>query len=135
MKYIKLKIRNFKGIRNLTLDLGSSSKFKIFTLVGLNESGKTTILEAIDFFQNDIRKTERHMLIPKDRKANFSDHISVFATLELDIEDEEAIKKHAKSVGFNIGQPIKKDFSSVFNSVLTKFSKKQKCKKPFESKR
>lgn len=107
MKYTKFEINNFKGIKSLVLDFGEKKEFEIFTLVGLNESGKTTILEAIDFLQKDMLESERHTLIPKDRKTNFNDHISVKATLELNDEDEEIIKKYSKSVGFIIEQPIK----------------------------
>jgi len=46
MRYIKYEIKNFKGIKNATIDM-SRINSKIYTLVGLNESGKTTILQAI----------------------------------------------------------------------------------------
>lgn len=42
MKFIKFTISNFKGIRRLELDLEKHPQGKIFPLVGLNESGKTT---------------------------------------------------------------------------------------------
>lgn len=50
MRYTSFEIENFKGIRSLRLDLDSTPKSQVYTLVGLNESGKTTILEAIDYF-------------------------------------------------------------------------------------
>lgn len=108
MRYTKFEIKNFRGIKKLTLDFTEAKKFNIFSLVGLNESGKTTILEAMDFFQKDIPLAERHDLIPKDRYANFNDSISVIATLELTNDDELAIKKYAASVGFNIEKDIEK---------------------------
>lgn len=127
MRYTQFTIKNFRGIKTLTLDFYVMTKYKIFTLVGLNESGKTTILEAIDFFQKDVRETERHTLIPKDKKTNFNDDISVSATVELDNDDEEAIKEFSKTVGFIIEQPIKK--ISIEKKYTFKNSKYQDVKK------
>ena len=53
MKYTKFIIENYKGIPNVELDLTKKPNFNIFTLVGLNESGKTSLLEAIDLFKNN----------------------------------------------------------------------------------
>ncbi|MEI9910983.1 MAG: AAA family ATPase [Bacteroidota bacterium] len=50
MKFTEFKIKNFKGIEDVTVNLDKSPDANIYTLVGLNESGKTTILEAINFF-------------------------------------------------------------------------------------
>ncbi|MBU4374660.1 MAG: AAA family ATPase, partial [Euryarchaeota archaeon] len=42
MKFTEFKIKNFKGIENITINLDKSPNANIYTLVGLNESGKTT---------------------------------------------------------------------------------------------
>ncbi|MBM0170454.1 ATP-binding protein [Altererythrobacter sp. C41] len=47
VRYLKFRIQNFKGIKDTEVDLRSSTGANVFSLVGLNESGKTTILEAI----------------------------------------------------------------------------------------
>jgi len=107
MQYIKFKIQNFKGINTLELDLANYPSCDIFTLVGINESGKTTILEAIDFFQRDVLPdSEKHKLIPKSKKRNFNGRVSVKATIALEEDDEEAIKDFAESINFKITQPI-----------------------------
>ena len=46
MRYTQFRFKNFKGIENITLPLTGD----VTTLIGLNESGKTTILEAIFCF-------------------------------------------------------------------------------------
>ena len=46
MRYTQFRIENYKGIEQLTLRLTGD----VTTLIGLNESGKTTILEAIYCF-------------------------------------------------------------------------------------
>ena len=102
MKFTYFKFKNFKGIENQTLSLTNGSN--IFTLVGLNESGKTTILEAINFFSH---KTETldvlgldsysiddiHNLIPINKRDNFNDSIIIEAGLELSPDDIKEIKK------------------------------------------
>ena len=47
MKYVKFVINSYKGIPKIELDLSKKPSSNIFTLVGLNESGKTSIMEAI----------------------------------------------------------------------------------------
>ena len=41
------EIKNFKGIKSAVLKFNNSPKSNIIVLVGLNESGKTTILELV----------------------------------------------------------------------------------------
>lgn len=86
----------------MEIDLATDSKFKIFTLVGLNESGKTTVLEAINFFDKGAPAGQEHTLIPKNKKGNFNDAVSVTAVLELDAEDARLIKETAKQAKFKI---------------------------------
>lgn len=92
MKYLKFEIKNFKWIKGpLVIDL--TSRTNIFPLVWLNESGKTSILEAINYFEKGIWKEDAHKLIHKAEKAWFSWEIYVKATIYLEPEDLENIKK------------------------------------------
>lgn len=95
MRFTKFEIRNFKGAVSLDLDLVYAPNSNIFTLVGLNESGKTTILEAINMLQNDIPEVDRHKLIPRSQSSNFNGNVSITATLELEDGDEDLIKQYA----------------------------------------
>lgn len=81
MDYRLFEVTNFRGIQQLKLDLGIYPKSKIFTLVGLNESGKSTILEAINFFhykKSDLESLELkgykindiHNLVPISKRSN-----------------------------------------------------------------
>ncbi len=90
MKYIEFEIENFKGIKKEKIKLDVKPEIKIFTLVGLNESGKTSFLQAIDAFQNGFKNKDT--IIPKDKKRNFNDTISISATVALDEEDVKKIK-------------------------------------------
>lgn len=103
MRYAYFEVENFKGISKLRLDLESDPRSRIHTLVGLNESGKTTILEAIDYFTGtgeDLDPTELagrirpdpHDLIPAARRANFNGDITVRAGVALDEGDRERLE-------------------------------------------
>lgn len=101
MRYTYFRIKNFKGIEDAQLDLASPPSGKVFTLVGLNESGKTTLLEAIDswayregvatFGASGYRKPDPHDLIPITKRANFNGSIEIEAGVELDQEDLRAL--------------------------------------------
>lgn len=107
MRYIKFEIENFKGVKNATLDLSKSPKSNVYTLVGLNESGKTTILEAINSFSPDddgvetlfpdvIRKITPEDLVSKAHKANFTGDISVTAFVQFEEDDKEDLKLYCE---------------------------------------
>jgi len=107
MKYNYFRFENFKGIKSQILDFSKNPNSKVFTLVGLNESGKTTILEAINYFKYNpesldaldlynYRIGDIHDLIPIDKRDNFNGHIVIEAGIELDESDIIAIKKALK---------------------------------------
>lgn len=105
MKFTEFKIKNFKGIENVTVNLDKSPDANIYTLVGLNESGKTTILEAINFFNpNDKGLSalelpgatikDYNILIPISKRDNFNEVISLEVTIKLDADDLKKINEH-----------------------------------------
>lgn len=129
MKITSVSIKNFKGIQHLTIDLNGNPKSNIFCLVGLNESGKTTILEAINHFAEKSdsldpfssfleRKTDYSTLIPISKHANFSDRITFEITFVLSESEEDAIKTFGKQeLGFkftNFGRTIVVSHTLVF---------------------
>ena len=98
MNIIDFEIENFKGINNTRIEISTKAPGNIVTLIGLNESGKTTILEAISNFvsvdreTSDIVKTVVNSqgaadLIPKTLKPNFTGEISIKANLVIDDSD------------------------------------------------
>jgi len=108
MNFTYFKFKNFKGIDNQRLDLSKSAGSNIYTLVGLNESGKTTILEAINFFSHkpeslDVLELDSysiddiHDLIPINKRDNFNDSITIEAGIKLSNEDIIQINKTIKS--------------------------------------
>lgn len=117
MKYTKFIIKNFRGIKEIELNLGKSPKANVFTLVGLNESGKTTILDAIAFFYEKINSENQselhttaivdiHDLIPKDQRDSFSGNIEIEASIELDSNDYEALSNLLEKSKFAISENL-----------------------------
>ncbi len=113
MKFTYFKFKNFKGIEEQTLDLSKNSDSRVFSLVGLNESGKTTVLEAINYFAykpeslkaldlDNYEVDDIHNLIPINKRDNFNNEIIIEAGLELNEEEIEEIKKIFKANKFNL---------------------------------
>lgn len=114
MQYLNFTIENFKGIQKLIFNLDNRAPAsKIFTLVGLNESGKTTILEALGFFYDNLKDEKEltitksivddvHELIPKSKKSLFNDSISIVGTIKLDDFDKDLIKSFVEMQGYKV---------------------------------
>lgn len=101
MKFDSFTIDNFKGIKSAKIDLLPSGS-NIFTLIGLNESGKTTILEAINAFgqsREDTKalyatgasKEDPASFVPKQRKSNFSGAITIRASVSFEGDERDSI--------------------------------------------
>lgn len=105
MKISKFEIANFKGVSKATINIADDIPGNVVSFIGLNESGKTTILEALSYFiteDQDIasivekihRKSSLQDLIPKDRKAAFTGSISIKAYVDLDYNDKKSLADH-----------------------------------------
>lgn len=104
MEIREFEIKNFKGINSCILELESAGAGRMITLIGLNESGKTTILEAISNFISEdedlsslvgTRKPEGYTrnFVPKNKKANFTGTIELRAKVALSPHDKAALSK------------------------------------------
>lgn len=113
MRYTGFEIKNFKGIKQMRLDLSRTPDSPVHVFVGLNESGKTTILEAINFFSQGSEllgpgqlsgslQPDVHQLIPISERANFNGNIEIAAELEIDSSDTKALKAALAGHGFNM---------------------------------
>jgi hypothetical protein len=119
MRHTYFEIRNFKGIKHVRLDLDASPRSTVYTLIGLNESGKTTVLEAMDSSAYYMEKTlaplrlpghadmDPHDLIPIGSRSNFNDTIEIAAGYVLDAEDNRKLGQHLrKEIGFEVDDPV-----------------------------
>jgi len=102
MRFLSFQIKNFKGIKDTTVPLKSVAGASVFAFVGLNESGKTTVLEAIHSFAPDEATSELlggedglgvpfRERVPRHSLSEFTGDVSVSAVLELDPTDKEKI--------------------------------------------
>jgi len=108
MKYTKFIVKKFKGIEELEIDLTKYPVGKIFPLVGLNESGKTTILESLNFFQEDLPDGKRHEILHKKDSGNFTGNIEIEAELLIEDSDNKIIKDFLESKALKIEKDIEK---------------------------
>ncbi|HEU0250931.1 MAG TPA: AAA family ATPase, partial [Solirubrobacteraceae bacterium] len=104
MHYKRFKFRNFKGIADMDLELSGD----VTTLIGLNESGKTTVLEAIFCFSygaEDLQVINPEMAslrvpdqwIPISKRANFNDDIRICAVVSLSDDDKAGLQAHMRT--------------------------------------
>lgn len=98
MKYREFSISNFKGIEKVELDLKNN---RIITLVGLNESGKTTIMQAISIYYElskgrALTEAEKNSLRPKG--IDFTGTISIGATIDYEVEDTKKLNTYIASL-------------------------------------
>jgi len=104
LKYIKFEIENYRGISDkLTIDLEKSS---LIPLIGINECGKTTILQAIYCFDyiNDTEYQKKHLEnLLNLYKTSDTDLQAVTATIEfklkelIEIAEENNIREQIKT--------------------------------------
>lgn len=107
MKYTRFLVKNFKGIKETHISLSSVAGASVFAFVGLNESGKTTILEAIHSFAPDKATGEIlgssdavgvpfEARVPRHQIANFTGKVEVEATLATASEEIDEIIEQVK---------------------------------------
>ena len=107
MQYVSFRIQNFKGIKDTKVSLKSVAGASVFAFVGLNESGKTTVLQAIHSFAPDEATSELlgggegigvpfDDRVPRHQYSIFTGHVKVTAVLRLDSNDKEKIAKEFK---------------------------------------
>ena len=118
MKFTHFEIANFRGIQHVCLKLGSIPNTRIFTLVGLNESGKTTVLEAINHFTYKTETLEPlelkgysisdpHSLIPIAHRSNFNGEVKIKVGLQCEKDDEARIAKElSETLTFQATKPV-----------------------------
>lgn len=81
MKLIKLTIRNFKGIKEISLDIENIS-----VIIGPNNCSKSTVLEALHTFSSSISKLEKDLYYKHDTAKPVSFHATFTDLTEEEIE-------------------------------------------------
>lgn len=132
----KFTIQNYKGIEQTSISLDERTNNPIVTLIGLNESGKTTILEALShfvssdklvssLFKGNRAKNNTNEIIPINRRSAFSDSIEIQAIVKLDQYDINKVVELAENQKLEIdkirlSEPFRLTKELTFeDSVLT----------------
>ena len=120
MRYKAFHIQNFKGISDAAIEFGSILGASVFPFVGLNESGKTTVLQAVHSFSPDAATSELlsgekdvgvpfKERVPRHLISTFSGKVSVTATIEASDDDLEEIDRELKREGITV-EVLPKEF-------------------------
>lgn len=108
LKITGFEVSHFKGIRHASIKFAEHDTARVHTLVGLNESGKTTLLEAIHAFSPDAEtelvvknvltpEQQREQWVPRDRISDFTGDVETKAYVEATPEDWQEYARLAKS--------------------------------------
>lgn len=123
MYYKRFQIRNFKGIEYSEIEVASSANARVITLVGLNESGKTTVLEAIHSFAPDmsadtvVGHTSRNSAssagaVPRSKISHFTGEVSISAVVGVDQADRDSIGE------ILLEDDLQIDFSTIPDEII-----------------
>jgi ABC-type Na+ transport system ATPase subunit NatA len=163
MQYVSFRIQNFKGIKDTTISFETVAGASVFSFVGLNESGKTTVLEAIHSFAPDQATSELlggeeglgvpfKERVPRHMLSEFTGGVKVAATLSISQPDKLAIKNalladHSLDldldhfpdrVSFEREQKFengdfKRSYFTLWNEFQVRSAKQRKWRKPENS--
>jgi predicted ATP-dependent endonuclease of OLD family len=96
MKLVSLTIKNFRSIEDETFNVAEVDGTHTFTLIGINESGKSSFLKAVSLVDNDDEK----VIFPKDY-FDEEQPINVVLNYELETQEEKDLKSALAEKGFD----------------------------------
>lgn len=95
MKLLSLTIKNFRSIEDETFTITEVDKTHTFTLIGINESGKSSFLKAVSLIDDDNEK----IIFPKDYFEE-SEAVSIALNYQLEAQEEKELKSSLIGKGF-----------------------------------
>ncbi|MFZ3072582.1 MAG: AAA family ATPase, partial [Thermodesulfobacteriota bacterium] len=95
MKLVSLTIKNFRSIEDETFTIIKGDGAHTFTLIGINESGKSSFLKAVSLVDNDDEK----VIFPQDYFEE-TQPISIVLNYELETQEEKDLKSALAEKGF-----------------------------------
>lgn len=133
VKHKSISITNYKGIRDITINFGATPQARVHTLVGLNESGKTTVLEAFnllnytmesltDIVSAPTQDTDPFSFIPISQRTNFNGQVKVAVEFALSQADQTNLKQFIESE-LNLMSPDVPDAFTVTEAYKFKDSR------------
>lgn len=105
-----IELTNFKGVSETKILIANKASCPVVTLIGLNESGKTTLLEGISHFVSQdsdvsglfgtVKSAQSFTgLVPVHRNAAFTDKIIIQGRILIDSEDLKHVAKKLRESG------------------------------------
>jgi energy-coupling factor transporter ATP-binding protein EcfA2 len=137
MQYTKFRVSNYRGIDETTVELPQGEGSRVTTLIGLNESGKTTVLEAIYSFSPDpeskalypetvLLSADPSYYIPRREFSNFNGSIMVEATVAWEPgEKSKTLSKIRNETGIEVNGGGIPDIIRITSTTSYKSSKRQ----------
>ena len=110
MKFTRFKIKNFRGVPDAEIVVKDDSK--PICLLGLNESGKTTILQSISTIGKlcqGKQLSDQDILSMRPKGIGFTDTIKLSTNLSLDLEDKKSFKENIKSKSKKVTEFLSKN--------------------------
>lgn len=101
MIYKRFLIENYKAINSITVDIDNN----IIPIIGINESGKTSILQAILAFD----RTKDHLINGEHLKAKnkyLTQQKDCLIVAELELENEEEVEEILKDISIRTDHPL-----------------------------
>lgn len=140
MKITKIKLENFKSIKSIEFDIKKYGKSYTTMLVGINESGKSNILEAMSFLETPSSDFDYYDL--HCQQDDVDDPVDLWFSLEFEYKDTclNALKEHITNsdlLSFEIDNIIKNvylqkgetNFTDSYSFDIKKLSKSLFIKK------
>ena len=122
MKITKIKIENFKSIKEIEFDLKKHGNSYTTMFVGINESGKSNILEAMSYFDAPEAEFDYNVIHNQKDEDNNPVHFSFFLAFEKKQQYLEEVRKEIKNgqlLDFEIANIVKnislKDGETIFS--------------------
>ncbi|AKM79678.1 MAG: hypothetical protein UX85_C0001G0162 [Candidatus Beckwithbacteria bacterium GW2011_GWB1_47_15] len=116
MRYKKFLIQNYKAIKKATIELTDDG---LVLLLGINESGKTSVLLAIESFDHtndptdENLKLKRYKQIRNKREITGVSEAKITAEIQMEKNDQKRIKETLLTDGF-----LDKDREREFQELL-----------------
>lgn len=125
VKLTGVQIKHFKGIANIKIDIeGGKAPGRFITLVGLNESGKTSIIEAIalsvlqdpetaDLLKATSTNIDLHDIVPKHLSSGFTGKFEIGVQLDFGNSPEYAqqVEKILKEKQYTVSGKLQTSIS------------------------
>ena len=111
MKITKIKIENFKSIKEIEFDIKKYGNSYTTMLVGINESGKSNILEAMSYFKTPVEEFDYNVFHTQQDKGNNPVNFSFsleFEDNQIYINELRKIIQGGNLLHFEINNIVKK---------------------------